>query len=72
MNYLLIIAQILITVTAPTAIFLAGKNYKILAPIVGLISQVGFFSLFFLNHQYIMFIPTTIYTFAWLSWFRKD
>jgi len=65
------ILQIYITVTAPTAIYLLGHGHRKSACTIGLASQVGFFLLFGLAGQHIMWIPTVFYSLVWLSNWRE-
>lgn len=69
-----LILQIFLAITAPTAIYLLGHGYHKSACVLGLASQVGFFLLFGLARQWIMFIVCTIYILVWIGnlWKLKD
>lgn len=66
-----ILIQIFITLTAPTAVWLLGHNYRRTACIIGLLSQLGFLTLFVYNKQFVMLLPTFFYTIVWISNWRK-
>jgi Na+-driven multidrug efflux pump len=65
-----LLLQIYIALTAPTAIYLLGHNHRKSACIIGLVSQVGFFLLFGLARQWIMWLPCVFYTISWVSNWR--
>jgi len=68
------ILQILICVSGPTAIYLAGRtDHKInrWGYVVGLVSQVFWAGLFIVDHQFIMLFVDAIYTWVWYLGFRN-
>jgi len=66
-----IIVQLFITATAPIAVFLLGRNRHRSACILGLLSQVGFIVLFTLGKQWLLFIPSILYTISWITTWPK-
>lgn len=66
--------QVLICVTGPLAIWLAGKtDHKVSkwGYVVGLVSQVFWAGLFVVDHQFIMLLVDAIYTWVWWLGFRN-
>lgn len=67
----MIALQIFLAITAPTAVYLLGHGHRKSACVIGLCSQVGFFLLFGLCHQWIMWLPCVFYTISWISNWRE-
>lgn len=70
-----IILQILVCVTGPLAIYLAGRTeHKInrWGYVVGLISQVFWAGLFIVDCQYLMLLVDALYTWVWVLGFRNN
>ena len=65
--------QIFVTLTAPTAIWLLGRGYRHAACVVGLVSQIGFAGMFAWYGQWLMIVPTLLYSVVWVSnWRDRD
>lgn len=61
------IIQIYTACTAPTALYLLGHGFRKSSCVIGACSQIGFFLLFTISEQWIMYIPTFIYSLVWIS-----
>ena len=65
-----IIIQICTACTAPTALYLLGHGFRKSSCVIGACSQIGFFLLFTISEQWIMYIPTLVYSLVWISNWR--